>query len=89
MITGSSRGLGRAVAEAVLAGGHKRVATARNPAQLANRVERCGDPVRAVARDVTEASVLPSSTDDPAAALDDLEPLTRLLADDVRGRGKP
>jgi NAD(P)-dependent dehydrogenase (short-subunit alcohol dehydrogenase family) len=53
LITGSSRGLGRALAEAVLAAGHKLVATARNPAQLADLVERYGDQVRAVALDVT------------------------------------
>ena len=35
LITGSSRGLGRAVAEAVLADGNQLVATARRPAQLA------------------------------------------------------
>ena len=33
-ITGSSRGLGRALAEAVLAAGHRLVATARNPEEL-------------------------------------------------------
>jgi NAD(P)-dependent dehydrogenase (short-subunit alcohol dehydrogenase family) len=55
LITGSSRGLGRALAEAVLAGGHKLVATARDPAQLADLVERYGDQVRAVALDVTDA----------------------------------
>jgi NAD(P)-dependent dehydrogenase (short-subunit alcohol dehydrogenase family) len=54
LITGSSRGLGRALAEAVLAGGHKLVATARNPAQLADLVERYRDQVRAVALDVTD-----------------------------------
>jgi len=36
LITGSSRGLGRTLAEAVLAEGHNLVATARNPAQLAD-----------------------------------------------------
>ena len=36
LITGSSRGLGRALAEAVLKAGHKLVATARNPGQLAD-----------------------------------------------------
>ena len=36
LITGSSRGLGRALAEAVLAAGYRLVATARNPAQLAD-----------------------------------------------------
>lgn len=54
LITGSSRGLGRAVAEAVLATGHKLAATARNPAQLAGLVERYGNNVRAVALDVTD-----------------------------------
>jgi NAD(P)-dependent dehydrogenase (short-subunit alcohol dehydrogenase family) len=54
LITGSSRGLGKALAQAVLAAGHKLVATARNPAQLADLVERYGDQVRAVALDVTD-----------------------------------
>ena len=54
LITGSSRGLGRALAEAVLAAGHKLLATARNPNQLSDLVERHGDNIRAVALDVTE-----------------------------------
>ncbi|MCP3165090.1 oxidoreductase [Myxococcus qinghaiensis] len=58
LITGSSRGLGRDLAEAVLAAGHRLVATARKPEQLKDLVERYGDRVRAVALDVT----------DPAAA---------------------
>ncbi|MEW2427207.1 oxidoreductase [Micromonospora sp. NPDC047644] len=58
LITGCSRGLGRALAEAVLADGDHLVATARNPAQLADLVDRHGDQVRAVALDVN----------DPAAA---------------------
>jgi NAD(P)-dependent dehydrogenase (short-subunit alcohol dehydrogenase family) len=40
LITGSSRGLGWALAEAVLAAGHKLAATARDPAQLDDLVER-------------------------------------------------
>jgi short chain dehydrogenase len=52
---GRSRGFGRTLAEAVLAQGHKLVATARNPAQLAHRVERYGDQVRTVDLDVTDA----------------------------------
>ena len=55
LITGSSRGLGRALAEAVLATGHKLVATARNPAQLDDLVERFGERVRSVALDVTDS----------------------------------
>jgi NAD(P)-dependent dehydrogenase (short-subunit alcohol dehydrogenase family) len=54
LITGSSRGLGRALAEAVLAAGHRLVATARNPEQLAELIGRHGDRVRAVALDVTD-----------------------------------
>ena len=40
MITGSSRGLGRALAEAVLAAGHRLAATARDPKQLADLTHR-------------------------------------------------
>lgn len=58
LITGSSRGIGRALAEAVLQAGHRLVATARDPAQLAELASRYGDAVRVVALDVT----------DPAAA---------------------
>src|SRR5258707_9540776 len=54
LITGSSRGLGRALAQAVLDHGHKLVATARNPAQFADLPERYGDQVRTVALDVTD-----------------------------------
>jgi NAD(P)-dependent dehydrogenase (short-subunit alcohol dehydrogenase family) len=54
LITGSSRGLGRALAEAVLAAGDKLVATARTPAQLADLVDRYGDQIRTIALDVTE-----------------------------------
>ncbi|HEY0332114.1 MAG TPA: oxidoreductase [Stenotrophomonas sp.] len=54
LITGTSRGLGRALAEAVLQAGHRLVATARDPAQLAPLVARYGDAVRAVALDVTD-----------------------------------
>ncbi|MGW2052578.1 oxidoreductase [Streptomyces sp. NPDC001840] len=54
-ITGSSRGLGRAIAEAALAAGHRVVATARKPAQLDDLVRIYGDQVRAVALDVTDA----------------------------------
>jgi NAD(P)-dependent dehydrogenase (short-subunit alcohol dehydrogenase family) len=54
LITGSSRGLGRALSEAVLDAGHSLVATARNPRQLEDLVERFGDRIRAVELDVTD-----------------------------------
>jgi NAD(P)-dependent dehydrogenase (short-subunit alcohol dehydrogenase family) len=55
LVTGASRGLGRAIAEAVGAGGHRLVATARDPRVLDDLVARFGDDaVRAVALDVTD-----------------------------------
>src|SRR5207244_13116803 len=53
-ITGSARGLGRAIADGVLTAGDKLIATARHPQQLSDLVERYGDNVRAVALDVTD-----------------------------------
>ncbi len=52
-ITGSSRGLGRSLAEAVLAHGDLLVATARTPEQLGDLVSTYGEQIRAVALDVT------------------------------------
>ena len=54
LITGSSRGLGRALAEVVLAAGHRLIATARRPQQLAHLVARYPERARAVALDVTD-----------------------------------
>lgn len=54
LITGSSRGLGRALAEAVLRTGCKLLATARNPAQLADFKGKYGDQVRTFVLDVTD-----------------------------------
>ena len=53
LITGSSRGLGRALAEAVLTAGDRLVATARNPKKINDLVERFGDSVCIAALDVT------------------------------------
>jgi len=58
LITGSSRGFGRALASAVLDSGDRVVATARRPEQLDDLVQLHGERVRATALDVT----------DPAAA---------------------
>jgi NAD(P)-dependent dehydrogenase (short-subunit alcohol dehydrogenase family) len=55
LITGSSRGLGRALAEATLAAGHRVVATARDPRGLQDLADRYGDAVRLAALDVTDA----------------------------------
>lgn len=55
-LTGSSRGLGRAIADAVLDAGHQLIATARQPADLQELVARHGDRVLPVALDVTNAA---------------------------------
>ncbi|MES2170917.1 MAG: SDR family NAD(P)-dependent oxidoreductase [Actinomycetota bacterium] len=54
-ITGSSRGLGRALATAALDAGDRVVATARDPKQLDGLVEKYGDRVMPLALDVTDA----------------------------------
>lgn len=54
LITGSSRGLGRELAQAVLEDGDNAVATARRPGQLDDLVTRYGGRMRAVALDVTD-----------------------------------
>lgn len=53
LITGSSRGLGRALAEATLAAGDPVAVTARNPAQIVDLGNRHGDSVQTPALDVT------------------------------------
>jgi NAD(P)-dependent dehydrogenase (short-subunit alcohol dehydrogenase family) len=53
LITGASRGLGRAFTEAVLKAGDRVVAAARNPEQLVELESRYGENIRAVPLDVT------------------------------------
>jgi NAD(P)-dependent dehydrogenase (short-subunit alcohol dehydrogenase family) len=52
-ITGSSRGLGRSLAEAVLANGDQVAATARNPGQLNDLTEKYPDSIFPLPLDVT------------------------------------
>ena len=56
LITGSSRGLGLALAKAVLAAGDRLVATARRLEQLASLVEQYPERALAVALDVTDSA---------------------------------
>ena len=53
LITGCSTGLGRALAEAVIAAGHNAVVTARDAARVADLADATPDRVLAVALDVT------------------------------------
>jgi NAD(P)-dependent dehydrogenase (short-subunit alcohol dehydrogenase family) len=61
LVTGSASGLGRDIATAVLDSGARLVATARNPQQLSDLLDRYGDRVRTVALDVTDATAAESA----------------------------
>jgi NAD(P)-dependent dehydrogenase (short-subunit alcohol dehydrogenase family) len=56
LITGSSRGFGRAIAEAALAHGDRVVATARKPEQLEDLATMYGEQVLTFALDVTDST---------------------------------
>jgi NAD(P)-dependent dehydrogenase (short-subunit alcohol dehydrogenase family) len=56
LVTGSSRGLGRAVAEEALAAGHRVAATARDTEPLSGLASRYGDRVLPLTLDVTDAT---------------------------------
>lgn len=55
LITGSSRGLGLALAEAVLAAGDRALVTARDPSRLHHLVTQHGARIRVAKLDVTDA----------------------------------
>jgi NAD(P)-dependent dehydrogenase (short-subunit alcohol dehydrogenase family) len=54
LVTGSAGGLGRHIADAVLASGDRLVATARDPRRLADLVETYGEQVRTAPLDVAD-----------------------------------
>ncbi|SAL38082.1 short chain dehydrogenase [Caballeronia udeis] len=61
MITGSSSGLGRALAEKVLEHGYRAVVTARKPDAVRDLVDRYGDRAIAVGLDVTQSAQVSSA----------------------------
>jgi len=63
-ITGSSRGLGRALARAALEAGDLVVATARQPAQLDDLLAEYGERIHTIALDVTDAQIARSAIAD-------------------------
>jgi NAD(P)-dependent dehydrogenase (short-subunit alcohol dehydrogenase family) len=73
LITGSSRGFGRKLAEAVLASGDQLVATARRPEQLAGLVARYDDQVRAVPLDITDPVAAKAAVQTAVAAFGRLD----------------
>jgi NAD(P)-dependent dehydrogenase (short-subunit alcohol dehydrogenase family) len=54
LVTGSASGLGRSIAEAVLASGDRLVATARDPRRLEDLVQKYHDRVRTAPLDVAD-----------------------------------
>ena len=54
LVTGPCKRTGRNIAQAVLASGDSLVATARDPRQLEDLVQKYGDHVRAVPLDVAD-----------------------------------
>lgn len=54
LVTGSASGLGRSIAEAVLASGDRLVATGRDPRRLEDLVQKYGDQVRTAPLDVAD-----------------------------------
>ena len=63
LVTGAARGLGRAIAEAVLAAGDKLVAAARDPARMADLAAQYGGQIHTVALDVTDAAAAQQAVD--------------------------
>jgi NAD(P)-dependent dehydrogenase (short-subunit alcohol dehydrogenase family) len=61
LVTGSGSGLGRNIAEAVLADGHRLVATARDPRRLEDLVNKYGDQIRTAPLDVTDEKAAQAS----------------------------
>ena len=72
-VTGSSRGLGRAIVEHALEGGDHVVATARKPEQLDDLVAHHGERVKAIALDVTDAAQAEQAVRDAVEAFGRLD----------------
>ncbi len=72
LVTGSASGLGRNIAEAVLASGDRLIATARDPRRLEDLVKKYGDQVRTAALDVVDESAAQAAVQMVRAAFVDL-----------------
>src|SRR6202167_2112770 len=73
LVTGSASGLGRNIAEAVLASGDRLIATARDPRRLEDLVKKYGDQVRTAALDVVDESAAQAAVHMAVAAFGRLD----------------
>src|ERR1700761_6165244 len=73
LVTGSSRGRGRAVAAAALAAGHRVAATARDPKSVADLAGRYGERVLPLALDVTDPARAESAVAETVSRLGPLD----------------
>ena len=73
LVTGSASGLGRNIAEAVLASGDRLIATARDPRRLEDLVKKYGDQVRTAALDVVDESAAEAAVQMAVAAFGRLD----------------
>jgi len=73
LVTGSASGLGRSIAEAVLASGDRLVATARDPHRLDYLVEKYGDQVRTAPLDVADEDAAKAAVQVAVAAFGRLD----------------
>ncbi len=73
LITGCSRGLGRALAEAVIATGDRLAATARDPNSLADLVAPAGDRAITLPLDVTDQAAAERAISETADRLGGLD----------------
>ncbi|MGW4241705.1 SDR family NAD(P)-dependent oxidoreductase [Nocardia sp. NPDC004722] len=96
LVTGGSRGLGRAVVEQALAAGHRVVATARDVGSMSNLVEQYGDRVLTAVLDVRDPQQARTVVDDTVstfgrldvvvnnAGYADLAPIEQISLDNFR-----
>ena len=73
LVTGSASGLGRNIADAVLASGDRLVATARDPRRLEDLVKKYRDEVRTAALDVVDESAAQAAVQMAVAAFGHLD----------------
>ncbi|MUL37556.1 oxidoreductase [Gloeocapsopsis dulcis] len=75
LITGSSTGFGRTLAETVLKEGDRVIATARKPEQLAGLVEQFSESVKVIALDVTQPEQIQTALEQALATFGQIDVL--------------